>query len=269
MKTNTLFELGALTGKLAELKFSTPLDAEEKAICKASTLHNGKHVHLVSMSTWVVGFGLGGSRYTLATTKWKWDPDGEHAARFADLAQLIFWKYKLRKRRPPQPGDLNITLARAMKDFQNETAMVNLLRAQEKILLDRGVIKPVVDGEVIRETRSKSKTLLAVSQSSERIINLETRLTGELAKLLSAVGAQATITKDSSACAALRLDGVQSILGELSKRCDSIEAQQRTIIEILGKIASRLNTAIPAGTQYEIGVSSVQSGVVGSFRLNK
>lgn len=88
--------------------------------------------------TYRVRIYLGGKQRTIGITD-----NGYKAARFADMARLFFWPYRLRDARPPGEGDMNFTLADTQHELDHNEVATRLLERIKDHLESFGDLKIV------------------------------------------------------------------------------------------------------------------------------
>lgn len=102
--------------------------------------------------TWAIRIHFCGSFRTLGYVTGK----VVNAMRFADMAQVHFYKYKQRNALEPLDENLNYSLAQAKHDLEHEPEAANLLKDLEQYLLERGYIPKHEEIRKEREARRKN-----------------------------------------------------------------------------------------------------------------
>jgi len=202
--------LNELAAKLKTLTWIHPIPADEADTlyrdATAPTSSEGAYrSHVSPMPNyvdWAVRMYLGGEQRTLGLAKTKELP---YALRFADMAQMYFWKYRVRGAAPPTEQQLNRSLADVESDMVNEPHALALLGEIEGYLLRRGVLKTADQRDADKKKR-KSRSIRSM------------------------VAIQHAATADW-------FDGLRGKLDELAKQLEAVREVQRAQLEVLQQIA--------------------------------
>lgn len=130
--------------------------------------------------TYRVRMYLGGKQRLLGLTL-----SGPTAARFADMARIFFWPYRLRDCREPLASDMNYSVELANRDLAENEPAVALLEAIKDHLIHYGLLAVIEPGK--KEGRRTARHEVAVLRD-EMASAYETqtkevlRLFGELKK---------------------------------------------------------------------------------------
>lgn len=154
--------LNVLANQLKLVEWRTPLVDSEAARVSALLMKDrpGFHITLLpDAKTWVVRSYLGGDTWTIGLI----EKNPETACRFADMAQLYFWKYRVRGAAEPDASRFNISKERAQADLEGETSAVLLLKTIEEHLLKVGTLRS-------GETRTAERRRLLQSRQSRRTL---------------------------------------------------------------------------------------------------
>lgn len=212
----------SIAERLDVVEFVNPITPEERPVLDAHWCNGGRLKSaplLPGTNIWYIQVFLGGKLRTLGKIKNKRGHAGiEKAARFADMARVFFWKYKVMGSLEPQPGDLNISRNRAEKDLMDEVQMRQILEACETHLLEKKVIQPP---EVARQRENITRAAAVKNiDLMAKLATLETHGDVKFNELQQ------------------RLDKVVDLLSESRN-------EQKLIIQILQLIAARLNSGAP------------------------
>jgi hypothetical protein len=148
--------LNELAATLKDAPIHQPLDQFEIDHAMASLEAFGKlrYVSLLpGMRNWAVRYPVGGVPRHFGIVP------GSHsaamlAARFADLVQWHFWRFRIRGAHPPAEANLNFSLKRVQSDYDNEKGLFDLLIRIEEHLRTIGLIQPA---NVVEEQRKKDR----------------------------------------------------------------------------------------------------------------
>lgn len=136
---------------------------------------------------------------------------GADLCRFADMAELRFWKYR-RAPAPPTDAQMNFSVAQATTDTEDNAEAVTLLGSIEKHLLDIGVFTPYIgEPATTRENRSVRGEFLA---SQRVLVDLITQVSQDV--LEAVVGVNDNMRDD--------LKIVNKQLGGMANRLTAIES---------------------------------------------
>jgi len=155
--------LSVIAKRLSTLAWASPLTEEEKLTAVHCQKDFAAKRHLVVMmpdfKTWAVRMYLAGAQRTLGHCQ----GDIEPALRFADMARMFFWPYRVRGCAEPTDVFLNFSVARAQNDLQYETEARAMLEDTKNHLLKIGALSSSEDREQLRrearEKRAKLRTL--------------------------------------------------------------------------------------------------------------
>jgi len=158
-------DLNLIARRLLDIQWQTELDDHEKIECRDRSTNNDLPRHLLSpmpdLRTWSVRMFMGGAQRVLGYVK---GPDLTTGLRFADMAKMYFWKYKVRGAHEPGNLELNLSVDRVRQDLDNEPGAVGLLKEIEAYLLGIGAINTSEDKERLRrEERDKRRKERTVS----------------------------------------------------------------------------------------------------------
>jgi hypothetical protein len=186
MRTLNDPELNKMANELRTLQWVGSLLPDELAACQSAEetvidpqAKNGLHipkrrlVHpLPGWSSWAVRIYLGGGQRTIGIVGHK---DLAAGLRYADMAMMHFWKYKVRGACPPGKMELNLTTDRLEADMANETFALDLLRRQEEYLLSVGILKSSEQRATEEKSRRQSmrKGFLRTTVSVQHLETLE------------------------------------------------------------------------------------------------
>lgn len=92
--------------------------------------------------TYRVRLYLGGKQRLLGLTL-----SGPTAARFADMARIFFWPYRLRDCREPLASDMNYTVELANQDLADNEPAIALLNAIKDHLIHYGMLAVIEPGK--------------------------------------------------------------------------------------------------------------------------
>jgi hypothetical protein len=106
-----------------------------------------------NFKTWAVRIYIGSETRLIGYTD-----DLTTACRFADMAQMRFWKYRIRGACEPVEADLNFSVEQARNDCANEEKAAALLDNIEQYLKDINAIS-AVDKVPIRSDRDMRRTV--------------------------------------------------------------------------------------------------------------
>lgn len=104
----------------------------------------------------------------------------EKVLRFADMARMRFWKYRMRGAIEPTDADLNFSVARANEDLKCETHLCALLDREEAMMLQLGLI---ASAEEMAKRRADLLKNRSHSKTAEGLNRLETRIEALYQKL--------------------------------------------------------------------------------------
>ena len=136
-------DLNVLANELRTLAWVNPLSWEEEKLltdCAMTTVGRvRRHVTLLpGYRDVAVRLHLAQAQRTLGIASIDQLPQ---ALRFADMAMMVFWKYRWRGAAPPTTLQLNRMIKDVEEDMQVEVNALDLLRRIEKYLLEAGIIK--------------------------------------------------------------------------------------------------------------------------------
>jgi hypothetical protein len=167
MRTLNDPELNQLARELKHLEWVDPLSNDEEQYAQGATgqlydqsaksgvaQSKRRLVHpLPGLGGWTVRLYLGGGQRTLGIVD---HDDISRALRYADMALMHFWKYKLRGAAPPNKFSVNFDMRRLETDMANEEHALDLLRRQEQHLLSIGVLKTSEERGADEKTRRQA-----------------------------------------------------------------------------------------------------------------
>jgi len=154
-------------------------------------------------------FSAGGYTHVLTIRKCYW-VDAANAARIADVARVLFWKYRrasIGGTRELTDSDLNYSLARVREDIERNPNLVILLEAFKTELLELGYFSdtPITAGLPLKAKRRERHTRVATIQAR----------TDELATQLNDAKAQQLT---DAAASRVRMDTLTARLDALSSQ---------------------------------------------------
>jgi len=151
--------LSALAVELKTTKFSDAPDLEEvirERFVELARGHGEYPFRLVyqmpDFKTWVVRLYLGGAVRTIGFSARLTD-----ACRYADMAALRFWKYRVRGASEPVDANLNFDVAQAKYDSTEEIEAAYLLDRIENYLLSSGALGDPKQSEIDRQRNRKAR----------------------------------------------------------------------------------------------------------------
>lgn len=121
-----------------------------------------------NFKTWSVRLYLGGGTHYIGYTE-----DLTTACRFADMAQMRFWKYRIRGACEPVQANLNFTVEQAKSDCQREEGAIWLLDKIEKHFKDNGTIADPATVEAERVANRKSRDLRRTVRHDQMLLHIE------------------------------------------------------------------------------------------------
>jgi hypothetical protein len=121
-----------------------------------------------NFKTWAVRIYIGSETRLIGYTE-----DLTTACRFADMAQMRFWKYRIRGACEPVQANLNFTVEQAKSDCQREEGAIWLLDKIEKHFKDKGVIADPAVVEAERAANRKSRDLRRTVRHDYMLLHLE------------------------------------------------------------------------------------------------
>lgn len=161
-------ELNRLASELAGVNWIEPLGAEEWAeLHRVATLPpkvEGAYRRRVNAMPgyryWAVRIYLGGEVRAIGYVSTNRLPDG---MRFADMAAMYFWKYRIRGACEPSENELNRSVADVKRDLIHETHAVALLkRIEEHLLQTDAILSPERRAQLVKERKVKNRGGLRV-----------------------------------------------------------------------------------------------------------
>jgi len=151
--------LSALAVELKTLRFSDDPALEEVIHERFVELARSRGEYpfrlvyqMPDFKTWVVRLYLGGSVRTIGFSARLTD-----ACRYADMAALRFWKYRVRGASEPVDANLNFDVAQAKHDSEHETDAVWLLDRIENYLQSSGILGDPKLAEIDRQKNRKAR----------------------------------------------------------------------------------------------------------------
>lgn len=134
-------DLNEMANQLKEVQFTPNADLDVAFKEMDRLFYSGgewpfRGVNLMpDQTTWSVRLYIGGEQRRIGATT-----NGCHACRFADLALLTFWKYRIRGASEPLDAHMNFSVAQAKLDMVAEEEANFLLAKIEGHLIKRGVL---------------------------------------------------------------------------------------------------------------------------------
>lgn len=156
-------ELNALANGLRVIKFTEAPDLDAITLERFNAWGRSAECpfrfvgQMPNMKVFVVKMYLGGKKRIIGYTE-----NLTAACRFADMAQMRLWKYRIRGASEPVDADLNFGVEQAKHDCANEEAAGELLDQIEEYLKNKGVLIESVDEterERIRKDRDVRRTV--------------------------------------------------------------------------------------------------------------
>lgn len=152
-------QLSALAKELKDLNFSespereSDADEMDKEFMRSGT-RSWRNVGILpsAINAWAVQIYLGGALRSIGFTNKFCD-----ALRFADMAAMRFWIYRIRGSHQPTDNELNFSVEQAKQDLESEKDAVQLLTAIESYFLDKKIILPYSESEAKRTANRKSR----------------------------------------------------------------------------------------------------------------
>jgi hypothetical protein len=121
-----------------------------------------------NFKTWAVRIYIGSETRLIGYTE-----DLTTACRFADMAQMRFWKYRIRGACEPVQANLNFTVEQAKSDCQREEGAIWLLDKIEKHFKDKRVIADPVAVEAERVTNRKNRDARRTVRNDYLLLHIE------------------------------------------------------------------------------------------------
>jgi hypothetical protein len=214
--------LNTLANQLDLVVWQTELTADEKAVCdhliRDHTASRRLLCPLPDYRTWAVRMYLGGAQRTMGLAK----TNLHGAIRFADMASMHFWKYRIRGACEPGDERLNLSAERAKADLLFEPNALELLTKIEKYLVSLGVL---VTAKEMERRRLEDK---------ESFAKLRT-VRGELLQLNDV-----WLTRHTR---------FETRLGEVNTKLDTIVAEQKRLHSLFERILLAAGApSVPLGT---------------------
>jgi len=130
-------QMNQIAKRLGTLKWQEPLSADEQAQEHEPASTFRRVALLPDLKTWVVRIYLGGAQRTLGYTR---EASPLSAMRFADMAMMYLWIYRVRGAHEPSDHELNFSTDRAKSDLLGEPEALQIIKDIEHYLLGTGAI---------------------------------------------------------------------------------------------------------------------------------
>lgn len=179
-------ELNTLANELKSVPFTAAPDLDSDVQERFEILARGQGEYpfrlvyqMPNFRTWAVRLYLGGAIRTIGYTE-----NPTHACRFADMAALRFWKYRIRGACEPLDAHLNFGIAQAKHDATHETCAILLLSRIEDYLQGHCLGDPkLLEAERVRRkfARDARRTVRhdfheLIGQLSDKLDQIEAKI---------------------------------------------------------------------------------------------
>ncbi len=237
-------KLNVLAAKLGTTPALTTLDEKEllkvRAIAQVGSRITRKNMALTlgggGYSSMLVKLSLG----QLVTLGYIYKDESlsawAKALRFADMARMRFWKYRMRGATEPTDADLNFSVARAKLDLQFETRLNALLDEEEALMLEAGIIEPAEQMQAKRVAMLKNRPR---SKLTDNLTKIDVRLEAMHTSIQALVAILVKQSEEKSASPAEKKP-IVSDTGKLMR----MEKEMAGIREVMNTLSERMNAVL-------------------------